>query len=285
LSRKRNIANPVTKYTPQPMSVRPNVLAIAGSDSSGCSGVQADLKALAACGVHSLSVITAVTAQTTRRVESIHRVPAAQVAAQLRAVFADFHIAAVKIGMLASADNIDAVADGLRIDAARNIVIDPVLVSSSGTRLLPARALDRLRHALFPLATLLTPNVPEAETLLGRRLRGPTDLVGAAQDLLATGARAILLKGGHLRGPRIRDVLVDGESVTEFEHARLPAAARGTGCTLASAIAAGLARRMELRQAVQEAERFLQAAMRGAYRPGRGKRRALDPSAGNVNTF
>jgi len=261
------------------MSSRPNVLAIAGSDSGGCSGIQADLKTLAACGVHGLSVITAVTAQNTRRVESIHRVPPAAVAAQLRALLDDFPIGATKIGMLASAANVYAIASALSGSRMRNVVIDPVLASSSGTSLLPARGLLRLRRALFPLATLLTPNIPEAELLLGRRIRRPADLAPAARDLLETGACAVLIKGGHLRSRQVHDVLVDAAATLEFAHARVPRLARGTGCSLSSAIAAGLARKLELADAVAQAERFLQAALAGAYRPGRGPRHALDQFA------
>lgn len=255
------------------------VLAIAGSDSSGGAGIQADLRTIAAHGLHGLSVITAVTAQTGHAVESVHCVPTRQLIAQLAAVFADFDVAAVKIGMLGSVAAVEAVADYLRKAGARHIVLDPVLVASSGSALLPPRGLTRLSRRLVPLVDLLTPNLPEAEALLGRRLRSDRDSRRAAEDLLALGARAVLLKGGHQRGRVIRDYLFDGESMAVFSHSRLPGSVRGTGCTLASAIAAGLATGLSLRAAVERAERFLQRQMLRAYRAGRGGMRAMSPTA------
>lgn len=259
--------------------VRICALTIAGSDSGGCSGIQADLKAFAALGVHGLSAITAVTAQTLRRVEALGALRPAAVTAQIDAAFAGFSPAAVKIGMLASAATLVAVADRLRRYAAPNIVLDPVLVSSSGTPLLPRRALAALRRELCPQARVLTPNVPEAELLLGRPLRSAADLRHAACDLLETGARAILLKGGHWRGRIVRDFLVDAGGTVEFAHDRLRVDARGTGCTLSAAIAARLAAGSDLAAAVAEAEAFLQATLQHAYRPARGNRCALDPIA------
>ena len=268
----------------QPDNPKPNVLAIAGSDSGGCAGIQADLKTFAAFGVHGLSVITGVTAQNSARVAAIHRVPAGHVAAQLAAIFSDFDIAAIKIGMLASAATLNAVVDLLRARHARNVVVDPVLVSSSGAALFPPRALGRLRRELFPLTDLLTPNVPEAEAILGRRIVRVEDLPHAARDLLDTGARAVLLKGGHLRGDAVHDVLVDARSTWRFTHERLPRAVRGTGCTLSSAIACGLAEAMALHRAAARAEEYLQAGMHAAYRPGRSNRLALDHSACGMST-
>jgi len=252
-----------------------SVLTIAGSDSGGCAGIQADLRAFANFGVHGLSVITAVTAQNTTRVASIHRLPAREVARQLEAVFADFPIAAVKIGMLASAATMREVAGFLGARNAPAIVIDPLLFSSSGAVLYPRRALARLRAELLPLATLLTPNVPEAEALLGRRIRRADELEQAARELLETGAHAILLKGGHLNGRTVCDVLVDSRATWKFTHARRPIAMRGTGCTLSAAIAAALACGLALEDAVRCGENYLQDAMRGAYRPGRSTRHAL----------
>jgi hydroxymethylpyrimidine/phosphomethylpyrimidine kinase len=252
------------------------VLTIAGSDCGGCAGIQADLETIAAFGFHGLSVITAVTAQHSRRVQSIHPVPAREIAAQLAAVFADFDVAAIKIGMPGNSGAIEVIAAALRARRAGHVVIDPVLVTTSGTPLLTPRALQRARRELFPLADLLTPNVPEAETLLGRPIRRTADLVPAARDLLGVGPRAVLLKGGHLRGRAVRDVLVDATSVHEFSHARLPFGVRGTGCTLASAVACGLAHGRDVRTAVRDAEAFLQTAMRRAYRPGRSMQRALE---------
>jgi hydroxymethylpyrimidine/phosphomethylpyrimidine kinase len=256
-----------------PKSARiPSVLTIAGSDSSGGAGIAVDLKSFAAFGVHGLAAITAVTAQSSQRVEAIHRVPAAHVEAQIRAAFADFHIGAVKIGMLASAPIVRTIARVLRDAAPRHIVLDPVLASSSGTALLSAAGLRVLRTELLPIATLLTPNLPEAEILLGRRI---VDAVQAARDLCALGARAVLLKGGHGRGREVRDVLADAHGVMELRHPRLPVRARGTGCALASAIAAGLARGRTLREAIADAEAFVQRALAQSHRAGSGSIRQL----------
>lgn len=245
----------------------PSALAIAGSDSSGGAGIAADLKTFAAFGVHGLVAITAVTAQTTRQVHASQCVPAAQVRAQIEAAFAEFDVGAVKIGMLGSAPIARTVAQALRETKPRHVVLDPVLASSSGTALLSAPGLRILREELVPLATLLTPNLPEAQILLGRRIADP---VRAAHDLLALGARAVLLKGGHGRGSRVRDVLADARGIAEFVHPRLAVRVRGTGCALASAIAAGLARGRSLRAAVADAENFLQRALAQSYRAGAG---------------
>ena len=256
-------------------NVRPSArvvsaLTIAGSDSSGGAGIQADLKTFASFGLHGLSAITAVTAQNMRQVVAIHRVPAKQVEQQLCAVFGDFPIAAVKIGMLGSAATTSAVARFLREHCKAPIVLDPVLISSSGTRLLPARALAVLREELIPLADMLTPNVPEAESLLGRRLATPKDLREAARDLLGLGAKSILLKGGHHEGDPVCDYLVDARRTCVFRHARMPILAHGTGCVLSAAIAAGLARGRTPVAAVRAAEEYLQMALQGAYRAGKG---------------
>jgi len=260
------------------------VLAIAGSDSSGGAGIQADLRTIAAHGLHGLSVVTAVTAQNSRAVESVHHVPPRELLAQLDAVFTDFDIAAVKIGMLGSEAAVDAVADYLLEARARHIVLDPVLVASSGKALLSPRGLARLRGRLIPRVQLLTPNLPEAEALLGRQLRNDDDMRAAGADLLALGAGAVLLKGGHQRGRVVRDYLFAGESTTVFSHARRSGTVRGTGCTLASAIAAGLASGLALPEAVARAEQFLQREMDCAYPTGRTGMRAMSPAAMHAGT-
>lgn len=257
---------------PKSVSI-PTVLTIAGSDSSSGAGIAVDLKTFAAFGVHGLAAITAVTTQTTQRVRAIHRVPAAHVEAQIRAAFADFRIVAAKIGMLASAPIVSAVARALRDTAPGHIVLDPVLASSSSTSLLSATGLRALREELLPMATLLTPNLPEAEILLGRRI---VDSAQAAHDLRALGARAVLLKGGHGRGREVCDVLADARGIVEWRHPRLAMRARGTGCALASAIAAGLARGRKLRAAVAGAEAFVHRALMQSYRAGVGEVRHLD---------
>jgi hydroxymethylpyrimidine/phosphomethylpyrimidine kinase len=260
-----------------PYSASSAVLSIAGSDSGGASGVQADLKTCAAFGVHGLSAITAVTAQNLRSVKSVYNVPAREVELQIAALFDDFDIGAVKIGMLGSAANVSAVARTLQRVRARNIVIDPVFVSSSGTALLSARGVAALRKELIPLAVLLTPNLPECRELLGRSVREER-AKEAASALLALGSGAVLLKGGHGRRDAVRDVLASGGDVFEFSHPRLPLRARGTGCVLSAAIACGLAQGKPLLAAVDTAEKFLQQALRAAYRPGRRPLHVLLPA-------
>lgn len=250
------------------------VLTIAGSDSGAAAGLQIDLRTFAAYGLHGLSAATAITAQNTGRIAAVHVLPPRIVLAQLDAVRADFRIAAVKIGMLGSAANARAVAAWLHAHRLRRIVVDPVLVASAGNRLLPRTALASLR-ALFALAEVITPNVPEAEALLGRRIRSGADLRAAARELRDLGPRAALLKGGHLEARRVHDWLVDGAGEVEFVHRRLGHATRGTGCALASAIAAGLALGLPTRAAVERAERHLQDALRRARAIGRSALRIL----------
>jgi hydroxymethylpyrimidine/phosphomethylpyrimidine kinase len=245
-----------------------SVLTIAGSDSGGGAGIQADLKTFAAFGVHGLSAITAVTAQNTRAVRSVHLVPAAAVTAQLEAVAEDFRLGAVKIGMLGSAPIVAAVVRFLRQRPHLPVVLDPVLISSSGTPLLAPRARAQLRDDLIPLATVFTPNLPEAEILLDRRDILSADARALARDLLALGAQAVLLKGGHGNEDPVRDYLADAGCTRAFRHARLPVIAHGTGCVLAAAIAAGLALGSTPAEAVRAAERHLQNALRASYQAG-----------------
>jgi hydroxymethylpyrimidine/phosphomethylpyrimidine kinase len=252
------------------------LLLIAGSDSSGGAGIQADLRTAGAFGLHALSVITAVTAQGFRGVTAIHPVPGATLRAQILAA-ARFPIGAVKIGMLGSPGAVAIVTDCLRELRATNIVLDPVLAASSGTALLTPAALRRLRSVLLPLCDLLTPNLPEAEMLLGRPLRSVRAIRAATNDLVTLGARAVLLKGGHGRGRAIIDYFNDGSSIHEFAHERLPWQVRGTGCTLASAVASGLALGFSLADAVDQAEQFLQQAMRQASVTGTGNSRLMSP--------
>jgi len=250
------------------------VLSIAGSDSGGASGVQADLKTFAAFGVHGLSAITAVTAQNLGKVVSVHNLSAREVERQILTLFDGFEIRAVKIGMLGSAANVAAVAKAMARVRARNIVLDPVLVSSSGTPLLSARGIAAVRDQLLPLAALLTPNLPEASELLGKRVRGMQPSA-AARALRSLGAHAVLVKGGHGRGPVVRDALAEAGGVREFRHPRLAIRARGTGCVLSSAIACGLAQGKPMAAAVESAEEFLQCALRAAYRTGSSRQYVL----------
>jgi hydroxymethylpyrimidine/phosphomethylpyrimidine kinase len=243
-----------------------NALTIAGSDSGGGAGIQADIKSMSANGVYAASVITALTAQNTLGVTAIHDVPPAFVTAQIDAVFADIAIDAVKIGMLSQPGIIVAVADGLRKWRPRQVVLDPVMVATSGAALIADEAVDVLVRELFPLATLVTPNMQEAARLTGGTVASSdAGMVDQARAILARGARAVLLKGGHAAGPLSRDLLLDGNAETWFEAPRIATRnTHGTGCSLSSAIAANLARGMPLEYAVQSAKHWLTGALRAA---------------------
>ncbi len=248
----------------------PCALTIAGSDSSGGAGIQADLKTFAALGVYGASAITAVTAQNTRGVRAINVLPPAIITAQVDAVLDDLPIGAVKIGMLSSADVIAVVADRLCAYGTPNIVLDTVMLAKSGDALLRDDAVQALIEQLLPLATIITPNLPEAARLLGRMQLG--DAIEAARALLALGAPAVLLKGGHAAGETITDILVtlDAEPV-RFTHPRMPTVnTHGTGCSLSSAIAAGLARGLPLPDAVEAGIHWLHQAIVHAWPLGSG---------------
>lgn len=264
-------------------SLRPSppvVLSIAGSDSGGGAGLQADLRTFSAFGVHGVCAITAVTAQNTRHISAIHTVPAAVLRAQLDAVFADFRIGAIKIGMLGSAAVARTVASQLGRHARVPVILDPVLVATTGARLARTDLKAALQRHLIARATLLTPNIPEAEQLLGRPIRTRTDMRAAAIDLLDQGARAVLLKGGHLTGNDISDLLLTRSGEHWFHQRRIRGEAHGTGCSLASAVAAGIACGQSLEDAVAQAIDFVQYALAAGYRPGKGALRILDHRAG-----
>ena len=258
--------------TPAPQSV----LTIAGSDSGGGAGIQADLKTFAAHGVHGLSAIAALTAQNTRGVSAIHVPPVAFLRQQIDACFADFRVGAVKIGMLATAPVIRTVADALERHHARNIVLDPVMIASSGAKLLANSALLALCTRLIPLATVITPNIPEAECLLGHPIPDADAADAALVELLALDARAVLLKGGHSKSREMVDRLDDGKKLYEFVHPKLRIEGHGTGCTLASAIAANLCLGKELPEACEQATDYVHGALKNAYRPGKSKLAVLD---------
>jgi hydroxymethylpyrimidine/phosphomethylpyrimidine kinase len=243
-------------------------LTIAGSDSSGGAGIQADLKTFAALGVYGASVITALTAQNTRGVAAIHDVPADFIAAQIDAVFSDLDVGAVKIGMLSQAANIEAVAAGLDRHGARNIVLDPVMIAASGARLLAPEAVASLRRLLIPRALVVTPNLPEAAALLATNpARDETAMAAQAHELLALGASNVLIKGGHGEGPESVDLLVGPSETVRLAAKRIATQnTHGTGCTLSSAIAAGLAKGLDLKTAVQAAKAYITAAIAGADR-------------------
>jgi hydroxymethylpyrimidine/phosphomethylpyrimidine kinase len=243
---------------------------IAGSDSGGGAGVQADLKTFSALGVYGASVITALTAQNTLGVQGIHDVPADFVARQIDSVFSDLAVKAVKIGMLSRADVIAAVAEGLaRRAGAIPVVLDPVMVATSGDRLIADDAVAALRDRLLPRADLITPNLPEAAVLLGEAVaEDAATAVAQARRLVALGARAVLIKGGHGHGRETIDHL--GTANGSLRTLAAPRIAtrntHGTGCTLSAAVAAGLARGLELPEAVVEAKDYLTAAIAAADR-------------------
>ena len=252
-------------------------LTIAGSDSGGGAGIQADLKTFAAHGVHGLSAIAALTAQHTRGVTAVHVPPVEFLRAQIDACFDDFDVRVVKLGMLADAAVIGTVADALARHRPRAVVLDPVMVATSGARLLESSALDAMCARLLPLATVVTPNVPEAELLVDHPIRTADDAEAAADALLARGAAAALVKGGHLAvdGPVV-DRLHTSDVRHRFEHPRLDVDAHGTGCTLASAIAARLALGDDVPTACRAAGDYVHRALLRAYRPGRGDVVVLD---------
>jgi hydroxymethylpyrimidine/phosphomethylpyrimidine kinase len=247
------------------------VLIVAGSDSGGGAGIQADIKAVTALGAFAMTAVTALTAQDTKGVHGVFPVPDDFIRRQMDVVLADLGADAIKTGMLATEGVIDAVA-GVLAAAAPGVplVVDPVMVAKGGARLLEESAIAAVRQRLLPLAALATPNLPEAAALLGRRIAGAGDFAAAARAIQALGAKAVLMKGGHLEGPRVIDVLVTADgAVHRFEDARIESRnTHGTGCTLASAVAAGLAQGMALVEAVSRARAYVRAAILAA--PGFG---------------
>jgi hydroxymethylpyrimidine/phosphomethylpyrimidine kinase len=249
----------------------PRVLTIAGSDCSGGAGIQADLKTFTVFRTYGMSAITALTAQNTRGVSDIFPVAPAFVRAQIDAVATDIGVDATKTGMLATAAIIEAVAAAVRVHRLAPLVVDPVMVAQSGARLLADDARAALLRALLPLATVVTPNVPEAEALLGMRITNVADQHVAARRLVELGAGAALVKGGHLAGAEAVDVLDDGRTVEELRAPRVATPhTHGTGCMTAAALAAGLARGLPLRAAAREAKRFIGVAIAGALAIGGG---------------
>ncbi len=253
------------------MSEMPVVLTIAGSDSGGGAGIQADLKTFHAFGAFGTSVITALTAQNTLGVHGVHAVPPAFVRSQLDAVASDLRPAALKTGMLASAAIVHAVADGIEAHALTNVVVDPVMIATSGDRLLDAGAEHAIAERLLPLVTLLTPNLDEAALLVGAPVESVADMERTARTLVERGARAVLVKGGHLPGDDVVDVLFDGASLAQWRRTRIATrAGHGTGCTLSAAVAAGLAHGRSLHGAVEDALDYVHRAIEQAPSLGSG---------------
>ena len=253
-----------------PAAVPPVALTIAGSDSGGGAGIQADLKTFAAHGVYGLSAITAVTAQNTVAVTGVQEIEPELVSSQIAAVVSDFPVGAAKTGMLSSAPIIRAVAKAVE-DHELRVVVDPVMVAKSGDRLLRPDAVDALREELLPRAALLTPNVPEASDLTGLRVENEDEMRAAGEKLLAMGARAVLMKGGHLDGDPVVDLFLEGNRAVRFGGHRIHTrATHGTGCTLSAAVAANLALGRTLPDAVKRARRYLRTAMFRATPLGQG---------------
>jgi hydroxymethylpyrimidine/phosphomethylpyrimidine kinase len=258
---------------PRPISA----LTIAGSDPGGGAGIQADLKTFAAHRVHGLSAIAALTAQNTRGVSAIHVPSTAFLRAQIDACFDDFRIGAVKLGMLANAEVIHAVADALEFHRPPRIVLDPVMVATSGALLLEPDALDAMIGRLLPLATIITPNIPEAEVLLGHVIADGAAADTALDGLLALGTNAVLLKGGHLLADNsVTDYYADRDVRTAFTHDRLNLHAHGTGCTLAAAITANSCLGRTLLKACEAAIEYVHGALVHAYHPGGSDVAVLD---------
>ncbi|MGB4058337.1 MAG: bifunctional hydroxymethylpyrimidine kinase/phosphomethylpyrimidine kinase [Alphaproteobacteria bacterium] len=256
----------------------PNVLSIAGSDPSGGAGVQADLKTFSALGAYGMAAITALTAQNTKGVTGVFEVSPEFVVQQVAAVFDDIRVDAVKIGMAGSAATIDMLADFLQQKKPPIFILDPVMVAQSGDSLLSDAAVKRLVAGLLPLASVVTPNIPEAEVLLGKKYDG--DMEGFARAILKMGARAVLLKGGHLTGAVCRDVYADESGLSVFEEPRLETKNNhGTGCTLASALAVFMARGLPGDEAARAAKKYVTHALKESGRLSVGG------GAGPVNHF
>lgn len=249
---------------------RGRVLVIAGSDSGGGAGIQGDIKSVMALGGFATTALTALTAQNTRGVTAVMAVPPDFLAAQIAAVMSDIGADAIKTGMLPDTRSILAVADFVAgLSPRLPFVMDPVMVATSGDRLQSADALSALKSRLLPLATVITPNIPEAELLLGRKIPDHIAQREAAQALLATGAQAVLVKGGHLTGETVTDLLATQSGIIAITGERIDSTStHGTGCTLASAIATGLAQGMGLEDAIRRARAYVAAAIRAA--PGLG---------------
>lgn len=249
----------------------PRLLTIAGSDSGGGAGIQADLKTFAALGTYGMSVLTAVTAQNTVAVAGVHELPAAFVAAQLDAVAMDIGVDAAKTGMLANAAIVEAVAERVAAHRIANLVVDPVMVSKSGAALLHPSAEAALRDALLPLALIVTPNAPEAAVLTGREITSEADARDAAKAIHAMGVRCVLVKGGHLDGSEAIDTYYDGERLETLRAPRIATRnTHGTGCTYSAAIAAHLGRGLPPLEAVTAAHAYLQRAIETSFPLGSG---------------
>ncbi len=248
----------------------PKAMTIAGSDSGGGAGVQADLKTFAALGVYGASTLTAITAQNTVAVTAVHDIPTDVITAQIDAVLTDIGADAVKTGMLSSSDIIECVCEALEVHGVQRLVVDPVMIAKSGDALLREDAIGSLRTRLLPLAMVVTPNIPEAEALTETTIVSDADVRRAAEAIVGMGARSVVVKGGHREGPAT-DLFYDGKEFKEFTAPRFDTVnTHGTGCTLASAVAAGLARGMVVTDAVALAKDYVTEGIRHSFSIGQG---------------
>jgi len=248
----------------------PKAMTIAGSDSGGGAGIQADLKTFSALGVYGSSTLTAITAQNTVGVSRVHEIPIDIIVAQIDAVLSDIGADAVKTGMLASSAIVETVAEEMERHQVRRLVVDPVMVAKSGDRLLREDAVEALRTRLIPLAAVVTPNIPEAEVLTGLKIETDEDVRRAAEAIVRLGARAVVVKGGHREGPAV-DLFYDGARFQEFSAPRIDTVnTHGTGCTFASAVAAGLAKGLEVVESVELAKDYVTEAIRRSFPVGQG---------------
>lgn len=247
-------------------------LTIAGSDSSGGAGIQADLKTFSAYGVFGMSVITAITAQNTQGVTAVENLNTEIVSKQIEAIFTDIEVGAVKIGMVSESEIIKTIAEDLKKHEAKNIVVDPVMISKSGFDLLQPDAKEALIKYLLPLADIVTPNLPEAEVLIGREVKTIEDMEKAALLIHKMGPKNVLVKGGHMTSDETSiDVLYDGQKLTHYESERIHTRnTHGTGCTLSSAITANLAKDLDTAQSVRDAKEYITTAIRYALDIGQG---------------
>jgi hydroxymethylpyrimidine/phosphomethylpyrimidine kinase len=247
----------------------PKALTIAGSDSGGGAGIQADLKTFSALGVHGSSVITVITAQNTKEVTAVHNIPLDVIEKQIDAVLSDIGADAVKIGMLSNSEIIKKVSSKLKNYNIKNIVLDPVMVSASGAKLLEDLAIGALKKELIPQSEVITPNIPEAEVLINNKIKTIGDVKNAAKEILKMGCKSVLMKGGHLdTGNEVFDIFYDGNEFMEIRNKRIDKEGHGTGCTLSSSISANVAKGIELKEAVKEAIIYVHKALEQGLKVG-----------------
>ena len=247
----------------------PKALTIAGSDSGGGAGIQADLKTFFSLGVYGSSVITAITAQNTKEVTAVHNVPLDIIEKQIDAVLSDIGADAVKIGMLFNSETIKIIANSLKNHNMTNIVLDPVMVAASGAKLLRDDSIEALKKELIPLSLIITPNIPEAEVLVNKKIETIDDVKNTAKEILNLGCKSVLMKGGHLKlNNGVIDVFYNGNEFIEIKNNKIDKVGHGTGCTLSSAIAANISKGMELREAVKSAIDYVHNALENGFKVG-----------------